>query len=67
MDLDTVRAAINDIERDLKKVANKIEYRERVIRNTQAEIAELRRDREDLVDRYTVLVAQERELKEGEE
>jgi hypothetical protein len=65
MDLETVRAAVNDIERDLKKLRNKIAYREKVVADTLGEIAALRVDEERMTGRYIDLVTRERELKEG--
>lgn len=67
MDLATVQAALADLERSMKKIGNKIDYRERIIRNTEAEIRELKREHEDLVDKHIELGAVERGLKDDED
>lgn len=62
MTLDDIRSAIADVERSMKKARNKIEYREKVIRETEVEVVGLRREYEELVDRYADLVAQEQKI-----
>lgn len=64
MDLATVQAALADLERSMKKVGNKIKYREKVISDAEAELRELKREHEDLVDKHIELGAVERGLKE---
>lgn len=64
MDLETVRAAVNDIERQLKKIRNMIAYREKIIVDTNIELGVMKRSEEALTDRYVELVAEERRLKE---
>lgn len=64
MDLETVQAALAETERELKKLNNKIAYREKVIAETYAEVGELRLKAAFLTDRYETLVVEERKLKE---
>lgn len=66
MDLRTVQAALADIERQQKRIGNKIEHRTRVIAEAQVEVARLRRELSDLVDKHIELGGIERDLKENE-
>lgn len=67
MDLATVQAALADLERSMKRVGNKIKYREKVISDTEAELRKLKREHEDLVDKHIELGAVERRLTDDED
>jgi len=63
MDLETVQAALAEVERELKSIGNKIKYRNDVIQRESEILAMHHRKRDDLIDRYEKLVVRERELK----
>lgn len=62
MELKDIQAAISDVERSMRKVKNKIDYRDSVIAAQQREVDELRVEYGSLVDRYTALVAEEQRI-----
>lgn len=64
MDLVTVQAALAELERQQKKLGNKIANRERQAADRQAEADAFKRELEALIDRHIELGAVERELKE---
>lgn len=57
-----VQSAIADVEREMKKLRNKIAYRERTVQALLGEIEPMKREEADLVDRYVRLVAEEQEI-----
>lgn len=65
MDLVEVQAAIADLDRQQKKLINKIKYAEQVAEDMAARARRLRAEVEGLQDRWIALIQKERELKEN--
>lgn len=66
MELRDVQAALAELERQQKKLGNRIAHREKLVADAQADIRRMRRELEDLVDRHIALGSEERKIIEGE-
>jgi hypothetical protein len=65
MDLETVQAALAELERKQKSLINKIKYANQVADDHRARAERFRADVAEVQDQILALVVQERELKEA--